>query len=85
MPKPSTSVKYTLHVIYIFNIDFQLVVICSRETEDQSRLVTALDSNRVANTVSQPPEEIRRYLQNHFIVQPIRSRIVPAATLDPEG
>ena len=65
----------TLHIS-----GYCIAVLCSREREDKSRLVTALDSNRVDPTPLPPQSSIASYLKQHFINQTPGS----TALLDPE-
>ncbi len=57
------------------------MVLCSREKEDQSPLVTALDSNRVDPTSLPSQTDVAKFLKQHFVVKTPGSM----AVLDPEG
>ena len=48
--------------------DYQLVVLCSREQENRSRLVTSLETSRVEAPVIFPLEDIKRYIQDKLTV-----------------
>jgi len=64
----------------------QLVVICCRENEIQSHLVSALDRYRV-DVPADDSKAIQQYLKKHFIVdhcQYLRDGMNPASHLDPE-
>ena len=59
-----------------------MVIICCKENEDKAHLVTVFDKYRVAHPFIPPVQDIKNYLQNHFVVG---SHLVkPAALVDPE-
>ncbi|XP_077980162.1 E3 ubiquitin-protein ligase rnf213-alpha-like [Glandiceps talaboti] len=58
---------------------YQLVVLCSREREDHSHMVTALDSYRIDPPNLPLIKDIRSYLQQQFINQAAQVRTVQTA------
>ena len=59
--------------------EYRLLILCSRENEDKSFMVTAYDRYRVKNMILFQTEAIKAYLKNHFHVAG-----KTAAELDPE-
>ena len=47
--------------------DYNLVVICAKENEEMSRMVTVLDRYRVNQPLVYPTDKIKHYLKEHFI------------------
>jgi len=72
---------------YCYNVEhLQLVVICSRENEIQSHLVSALGRHRIEIPM-EDLNTIQDYLKNHFIVNEcpdLEDDWIPASHLDPE-
>ncbi|KAI0241298.1 E3 ubiquitin-protein ligase [Lamellibrachia satsuma] len=65
--------------------DCRLVVICSKEREDRSRLVTALDKHRVTSPIVTTVTRIQTYLKTHFRMEcHQQGRLHRAADVDPE-
>ncbi|KAI0227837.1 hypothetical protein LSAT2_021672 [Lamellibrachia satsuma] len=62
-----------------------LVVICSKEREDRSRLVTALDKHRINTPIIATVKDVQAYLKKHFQMTCVqRDRLHVAAEVDPE-
>ncbi|XP_077980164.1 E3 ubiquitin-protein ligase rnf213-alpha-like [Glandiceps talaboti] len=59
--------------------DYHLVVLCSREREDHSHMVTALDSYRIDPPNLPLIKDIQSYLQQQFINQAAQVRTVQTA------
>ncbi|XP_033105070.1 E3 ubiquitin-protein ligase RNF213-like [Anneissia japonica] len=74
-----------LHQIMKGRSDYQLVIVCNREREDQSRIVTALNSDRISSDkpTCRKWHDIQEYLCMQFTqqVQLTNGRLQPAATL----
>jgi len=60
-------------------------VICGKEREDRSRLVTALDKHRINNPIIASVKDVQTYLKQHFKINcGQRDNLHVAAEVDPE-
>ena len=57
--------------------DYRLVVICSKEDEDKSHIISRLHTFRRSVVPSLDENECRKYLKAHFTL-PTKSDIIPA-------
>jgi len=58
-----------MHKENIHLSECRLVVICTKEREDRSRLTTALDKHRVTTPIVSTVECVQSYLKKHFHVE----------------
>lgn len=78
-----------LHLYYtviVLCVDLRLVVICCREQEVRSNIVSALDRYRV-HMPQFDHNELKTYLKKHFVVKSdgkLGLDRVPASHVDPE-
>ena len=61
---------------------FQLVIICAKEREDKSTIVTAFERFRVDTPVLHSTNDIQRYLEQHFSNKDATLVVQPASELD---
>ena len=63
--------------------DFQLVIICAKEREDKSTIVTAFERHRVHNPILQDTKHIQAYIKAKLCVGD-EAQPQSIAELDPE-